>query len=362
MKIGILTFWSVPNYGAFAQAYALNKVITSLFPKHDIKHIGYLHPVHYNLYNGSEKTVPCINDFFSLKEYILFFKSLLKKNSPNESFIQAWNYSIPHKKIRNKKQLETLHWDLIILGSDAIWEYSIKDFGDDIHLIGNNLNCNRIISYAASFGNMSRDNFFPKFVKTGLEKIDAITVRDEESAKIVNTLVNKKADIVLDPTLLWDFSTDENIPETTYENYILVYGYDFNDSIKTEVLEYARSHKLQIIGAGLYPDWCDINLSGILPLEWMGLFKKTKFVVTSTFHGLMFSIINSKKVYFYQVEYVKNRSQTLLELTGINKILKNKNLYEILNSDWNYEKIMQKLEIQKQFSIDKLILMIEPYT
>jgi len=46
--------------------------------------------------------------------------------------------------------LEETQWDIVITGSDAIWEYSIKEFGDGVHLIGNKIKCNKLVSYAAS--------------------------------------------------------------------------------------------------------------------------------------------------------------------------------------------------------------------
>ena len=98
-----------------------------------------------------------------------------------------------------------MRWDTVITGSDAIWEYSIGEFGDDVHLIGNRLKCNKLIAYAASFGNMNIGDTFPVFVKSGLEKYNAISVRDQSSYDIIcNQLQrNVKCPIVLDPTLLY---------------------------------------------------------------------------------------------------------------------------------------------------------------
>ena len=55
-KIGILTFWNVPNYGAYMQAYALQKTLGELFPKDDVRQIAYLNPRHFNVYYGIVNT------------------------------------------------------------------------------------------------------------------------------------------------------------------------------------------------------------------------------------------------------------------------------------------------------------------
>ena len=52
LKIGIYTFWNVPNYGTFMQAYALQKIIGRIFPGDDVRQIAYLNPRHYKAYYG----------------------------------------------------------------------------------------------------------------------------------------------------------------------------------------------------------------------------------------------------------------------------------------------------------------------
>ena len=46
----ILTFWNVPNYGAFLQAYALQKYIESIDKEYKVRQIAYLNETHYGAY------------------------------------------------------------------------------------------------------------------------------------------------------------------------------------------------------------------------------------------------------------------------------------------------------------------------
>ena len=48
--IGIFTFWDVPNYGTFAQAYALQRVHQKLYPDREVLQIAYLDSKHYRFY------------------------------------------------------------------------------------------------------------------------------------------------------------------------------------------------------------------------------------------------------------------------------------------------------------------------
>lgn len=352
--IGILTFWSVPNYGAFAQAYALNQLIAKMKPSCHVEHIGYLHPKHQDLYFPIIKREKppflrwwdIINPYYYQRVFQYAVDSLKKERYESPHFKKDWT-SIPHIDIRSSKELELRKWDTIITGSDCIWEYSIKDFGDDVHLIGNRLRCRKLIAYAASFGDMNPDDVFPHFVKNGLLRYDYISVRDQTSLDIIQSQGVRRKDIpiVLDPTLLYDFKSDVNIPKSKLTDYILVYGYQFFDDTEQQVKEYAKKNNLTVLGAGLAPDWCDIVLKDISPLEWIGLFNDADFVVTSTFHGLMFSIKYEKRIMFNQVGYVKNRSSWLLEQLGIAELYRSgNNLEYILNYDWDYAAINLKLE------------------
>lgn len=356
-KISILTFWSVPNYGAFAQAYALNHVLRTLYPNVEVEHIAYLHPKHQALYFQRKK--PALHSLSQLKNmsyYKQLFLHLVNREIKYPHFSRDWD-KIPHIEIESENKLEETQWDIVITGSDAIWEYSIADFGNDIHLIGNNIKCSKLISYASSFGNMNSQDQFPPFIKTGLEKYHAISVRDQSSQKIVTQEMQKSVNcpIVLDPTFLYDFRKDKNIPSYSQDNYILVYGNEFTDSLIEEVRNYASLHNLQIIGAGIAPEWCSFRLINISPTEWIGMFSKASFIVTCTFHGLMLAINYNKKVFFNQIEYTKNRSKWLLDQLGLSALYKkSKSLHGILNYEWDYYSINKKLAELRESSLNFL--------
>lgn len=351
-KIGVLTFWGVPNYGAFAQAYALNVVLNMIQQEHQVVHIGYLHPEHYKLYFQKKRPYKRRKaDWINVKYYIRWLKYLINNKMEYPAFERDWN-TIPHVAVSTQKELEQTNWDIVFTGSDAIWEYSIKEFGDDEHLIGNNLQCAKLFSYAASFGDMDEDSAFPEFVKKGLLKYDKLSVRDLSSSNIIKKLTGRDAEIVLDPTLLWDFSKDPQVPVTKYDNYIFVYGNHFPEEMIQEVKEYATSNQLQIIGGGLAPEWCDLRLTDIGPLEWIGMFAKAEFVVTCTFHGLMFSINFNKKVLFNQISYTVNRSATLLQELGLTELFQGHvTLREVLDYSWNYTEINHNLDVLRERSL-----------
>lgn len=330
--IGILTYWGVPNYGAWCQAYALNNVVRTIVDdSYEVRHINYLTKVH--------------NDFYYLNDIRL-----------QNSFLYSWEI-IPHTDKLNEKSIGTKHFDIIITGSDAIWEYSVKEMGNDKHLIGNGLNTEKLIAYAASSGVTNRAEC-EKWVDDGLERYDSITVRDEHTRNFVKDAIGITPEIVVDPALLWNFKDDKNIPEPVYDNYIAVYGSKWDESFIKEAKQFAKDKGLLLISLGMVNDWCDISLKMIelRTIEWIGFFKKASYVFTSTFHGLMFGLNFNKQIKFDQVGYVVNRSETLLRQLGGNleKFIEVKDYHRIFEMTLNYNVINERLDILRNHSMNLL--------
>ena len=47
---------------------------------------------------------------------------------------------------------------------------------------------------------------------------------------------------------------------------------------------------MKLISVDYSNSWCDKNIIDIDPFEWLGYFKNAKYVLTSTFHGTIFSL------------------------------------------------------------------------
>ena len=140
-------------------------------------------------------------------------------------------------------------------GSDAIWEFSIKGFGNDIHLIGNRLNTKKLIAYAPSFGTMTPDMDLEIWMKEGLEQYQYLSVRDSNSADIVSKLIGIEPQIVLDPALLWDFKEDKNIVDPFITPYILVYGINWTEEFICSVKQFARGSARRLVSVGYTNKW-----------------------------------------------------------------------------------------------------------
>lgn len=321
-RIGILTYWGVANYGAWTQAYALNKLLTNMCgDTSDVKHIAYLEQSHWDSYYGRDKKG--MNNFY-----------------------YNWN-KIPHIKCTSVEELENIALDVLITGADSIWEeIATGAYNSDWHLIGNGFkNCNKIISYAPSSGVFDGENGIPNQMIEGLKKYDAISVRDITTQGLVKKAIGEEADIVLDPALVWDFKKDDNVETPFFDNYIAVYGASWSDEFIKKVREYAKKNECMLISIGFLNDWCDISFRRIelRAFEWLGFFKKAHSVVTCTFHGLMLGLAFEKQVKFCQLDYVKNRSQTLMDIL------------EIPNHGIDFDAIIDYKDIEKKLEHQQVL-------
>ena len=360
-KIGILTFWNVPNYGTFLQAYALRNVVQEIRPGDSVELIAYLDKIHYagyyGIFNYRYKLWP-INPRFYLEALgrIRNYKNI----SGLKSFLKYYE-TIPHTKPLNANKLKNEKFDTVILGSDIIWDYTFSLFNNDPFLFGNNINADNKISYAASFGTVKVDDEFPQYVQEGIKALDAISVRETKSTEIVKKITGKDSLIVADPTFLWDFSIDSNVIKPKMKDpYIVVYGSYFTDELIEGVCRYSKENGLKIVCLNSLDDtydWCDINIqqNDLSPYEWLGYFADAEVVMTCTFHGMMFGLIFNKKMVFSPTQFILDKSTSFINALGLMEVLVDyKTFEEKVNWSWDYHEINKRISYLREESINYL--------
>lgn len=356
-KIGIYTFWNVPNYGGFLQAYSLQKAIENYIEESDVLQFSYLDIAHYQAYYGLWPhgwkwllNPSCIRDV--LHRFINPSKrDVLMK------FLQYYDTMIPHTKEKTLYEIENKEFDAIVLGSDIVWDYSIDFFNHDVHLFGNRLNSENIVSYAASFGTVTSETKVPQYVLDGLENMKAISVRDMNSVELVRQYTGREAEWVIDPTFLIDFDMDEHIQDPGLDDYIVVYGSNFTNELIAGAREYADVHRCKLICLDSFDDsfqWCDRHIAQdeMDPFKWCSYFKYAKAVFTCTYHGLMFGIIFRKPIIFNPTPFIMAKADYFIQYLGLKDVLVDKKSFvEKIMWDWDYDKIQLHIEELKNKSI-----------
>ncbi len=80
------------------------------------------------------------------------------------------------------------------MGSDVVWDYEDKRLGQDGVYFGDfrEQYTGKIVSYAASAGTVDGKRLSPDWVCNGLKGFDAITVRDNNTASMVEMATGKR--------------------------------------------------------------------------------------------------------------------------------------------------------------------------
>lgn len=299
-KIATITFHSPYNFGSNLQAFALQEYIKKLCDNNCTYNI-------INLQKKEQEEMYKIYDVLSFRNFIkrkIFWgykKDIRKKEKLFEEFINnKLNLTKKYKTLDDIKKYE-LEYDYYISGSDQIWNLNAHDF-DWANLL-EFVQKGKKISYAASFG-PSKQNWTDEQkerMKKGLELYNHLSVREQGSFNNVVELTGKKPEIHVDPTMLLEKEQWENIidKEQFYKGKYIFY-YDLSG--KKENIELAKRiskdlnitivvarnhHKIHLI-----KEFEKVYQTG--PIEFLNLVKNANLVLSSSFHGTVFSIILNK--------------------------------------------------------------------
>lgn len=315
MKIGILTYYNVHNHGAVLQANALRKIITSL---------GY--QCQFLTFDRDYSLLPQK----SVAKYKLGIKSILfYAHYLYEKGIGNIVYNINKRRLLNRYRRTNLplgeRYDCfdgyaIVIGSDEVFSLEV---GINPFFYGNGLKTKKVISYAGSFGATVYDDIekdaLKKMISDGLNRMEAISVRDRNSQNIVKKLSHDNACLVCDPVILYGYRKEMKNYQPPLKDYLVIYSYDKNMNLPEEIEEitkYAKDNHLMAVSVGYYHKWC--RSIQATPVELLGWIKNAKLVLTDTFHGAVMSIIcntpmlvkirgNQNKLLFLLEEYELNR-------------------------------------------------------
>lgn len=316
MKIGILTYHRTLNYGGCLQALATRLVLEDL--GHEVYYVDYWPDYHKQMYStfswyifhdlGFRKKIGYIRQFFKYRKY---------RKLRNQHFSDFLNTHI----VPFCKPLSELY-DVVIYGSDQIWrkQSALADY-NPIYFGDSEVRANKKVAFSASMGELPDTTEDITKVKELLSNFDKIAVREDNLLNFIHDLGYKEAIQTLDPTLLVGSTMwDKVLPSPPYtgEPYILIYELWGNVFNMESIRSLAQKEKLHIKvlkgSASHYDTEREITTAG--PDKFVQLIKNARYVFTSSFHGLAFSLIYKKEV-FASFKSNGSRAKSLLQLAGI---------------------------------------------
>lgn len=352
-QFGIITHYDVHNHGALLQLTALIRTLKN----YGISAKALRFDKNYD-FMGHELKAKYDVSIKSMGIYLNYLK---------EKGFGCTRYNFNKRKTLNKYKLkeeligdyysESPILDGVIVGSDEVFALHT---GPTPVFFGHCLPTENVFSYAGSFGPTTYEDVRRlhsyNFIRSGLEGMKYVTVRDANSASVIENLIGKKPPIVVDPVLLYGYKDEiKQLHEPQIKGYILVYAYDNRMNSPEEVdaiRRYANELGLKIVSPGFYHKWCDYNID-VDPISLLSYFKHADAVITDTFHGSVMSLITGAKfaVKTRESNYFKLKN-LLMEYCLENRIFNNwSDLKATIYPQINYDSVNEIIESRRSESM-----------
>lgn len=320
MKIGILTYHRADNYGAVLQAYALCHYLCKQGV--DAENIDYWpqhHAMAYRLWCWNQRAFR----FHGIKgkvKFLLYFPSMLVRNYKRKK-----NFERFRKQTMKIVPLRT-DYDAVFYGSDTIWNrWNLNDLYrgfDPVYWGSDAIVTKHRFSYAPSMGNVIEDEQTKEQYKKYLSRFDRISVREEQLKNKLEEWGYQHISIAVDPTMLlskhdWELLASQRIVK---DGYVLCYNLECSNICSEMAERIGKERNMRVIQLTAlvsqvgYKDTYDT--AG--PFEFLSLFCHASHVVTSSFHGCVFSII-FHKLFCFHSNVETERISSLLQLCGLTK-------------------------------------------
>lgn len=346
MRVAVITFPLINNYGGIIQAFAMMRLLE------DLGH----EPVLVNF--QSESKLKSISKYI-IKKYMLFFMNRFKgvtltlKNKDLARFVDMYisPKTIPIcNSFELKKYFDNNNFDACVVGSDQVFaKMGYTNFENDYSL-GFIDNDTIKLSYAASFGAdcYQGDGQQLGFHKDNLNRFAGISVREESGVKVCHETFSVNAIHVLDPTMMIEpsnyldiIAADGEITERTNSHELFAYVLD-SDELKTNAIQnFAASKGLTTRQIN------DGNASSdVISMEkWISSIYYAQHVITDSFHGCVFCIIFNKPFHcFVNRKRGADRFLSLLKMFNLeNRIIED----DILDKSIDWEVVNDKLTENK---------------
>lgn len=354
-SIGVITMYR-RNYGAFLQAYALQKTLNKCGYVAELIRYDYYKDKSFLEIPLSELRNPLL---FGKKVLIALYRSRCRKERE-----KVFDESI-HRHLKESKEYyrsyEELYksppvYDIYLTGSDQVFNPLLTP-----HAFPSRLLCftdKKKVSYAASAGSAELKEQKMDALVHELRKFSAISVREKKLENILANKLNIRVETHIDPTLLlnvgeWElFASFPNdiIPNNTH--YIFFYQIGDDNGLQQIAENLSNTTGLPIFAADRFPNFQNvIKRNRILsPEEWVGALSKADYVVTNSFHGTVFSIIYHKKAHIVFPAHNFERIAELLEKTNLLNLTSN----DIEFSESMFADADQYIVFERKRSVDYL--------
>ena len=386
MKTATVTWTTYNNYGTLLQAFALQRTIEGFGAENVIisdekifqanMHVlkenrriinAYEESLHKNedkqrickRYNTSRLIYYSLHPVFFLKKTLFFIadkfipslgrklnkeyeNSLILNQKKCEDFKKQY-IKIIYGKTRQEMNELNCQYDVFICGSDQIWNPSPRCYFDGFFFL--DFVYKKKVAYAPSVGINRIPQQYTNKIKQYLNDFYCISTRERNTSIQLSDMLGRKVEYVLDPTLLqtkkyWSDFASSSIIAKNRSKYLLCFFLENKKWYFEYATRLARKLKLRVVLIPNKKEFCIANSlrkNGVGPKDFLHLVKNASFVVTDSYHGLLFSIVFEKQFVplrrfdIHDETNENNRIDSLLDVLSLDKILVSEENSKIIN-------------------------------
>lgn len=355
MKIAILTLRVDNNYGGHLQRYALSRVLRDM--GHEVSVLFFRSTW---VRDSAKKRIKV-----AMKNLI---KAILGRNHnpvlywKHEDYkweeTRAHAYPFFERYVKHtpliyddaslKQVVAEEEYGVFVVGSDQVWRKRYTErWGVDHFFLDFAPEGSKKVAYAASFGLPEMEYDEAELVRLSdlYRQFDAVSVREESGLDILKRhgWNEPQAELVLDPTML--------LPKAHYQELIengnthpskgnmFCYVLDRNEELDALVDKIAAERGLKSFYASIDGD------DRMSVEQWLRSFADAEYVVTNSYHGVVFSLIFNKPFYLVENKLRGNaRFASLMKIFGITSE----------NNEPDWEKVIKRMEEWKNNSMSYL--------
>ena len=359
-NVGIVSYniyCNFTNYGSALQSWALSQAVSTLGG--NVKLVDYcpgiladkdpLNPFG-NMWDKDEEsvrmcklTMPAIR--INYEKFMHFY---------NERFIKTKRKytSVNFNEITDDEQINGF-----ICGSDTI--FCPDEFGiDDGYYANYDCMRRKSVAYAASFGDPHFTDETYLILNERLKNFKAFGLRENLMIPYVSEHTDVPVQKVLDPTLLLTSDDYDTIAEERLvsEKYMLLYARRYNPTMNEYAEKLAEQNSWKIVDISLRATNAEMGHrmyyeAGVE--EFLSLVKHSEYVVTNSFHGMIFSVQYKRPFVVFSREQCDTKITELLELFGLTDRMLIKGT-ESFRNDIDYDAIHKNIATARKGSLQFL--------
>lgn len=363
-RFGIVSYniyGNFTNYGSALQSWALYQVINKLGK-------GKWEAVLVDYCPDSLKDKDPLNPFKSMwdrDEESLHMCELsmpaIRKNY--RKFVDFYKYhfnrTIYKYTSKNFNQvIKNEDLDGFVCGSDTI--FCVDEFGgfDDGYFANYECMKKKSVAYAASFGDTRIEENEYEILNSRLKNFKAIGLREEKMIPYTRTQVKVPVKRTIDPTILINFEEYQFITKERIENdpYLLLYARRYDPEMEKYAERLAKQNNWKIVEISLRATNAGKGHQMLYEAgveEFLSLVKYADYVVTNSYHGLMFSVLFRKNFAVFSRESGNSKISEAIDLFGLNENLLTRCIEKqaVVN---DYDRVYQRIEKARYSSLEFL--------